>query len=164
MPQTYGYVRVSSVDQNESRQLIAMENAAVPADGIYIDKQSGKDFDRPQYQKLLKKLQPGDLFCVMSIDRLGRNYEEILEQWRILTKEKRVDIYVLDMPLLDTRRDKIFLAHSLPTLFCRCFHLFLKMSEKISANARPRALPPPNCGALNLVMNRNHCQKFWRGL
>ncbi len=135
MPQTYGYVRVSSVYQNESRQLIAMENAAVPADGIYIDKQSGKDFDRPQYQKLLKKLQPGDLLCVMSIDRLGRNYEEILEQWRILTKEKRVDIYVLDMPLLDTRRDKNLLGTFIADLVLQVLS-FISQNERENIRKR----------------------------
>lgn len=110
MHQTYGYIRVSSADQNESRQRIALEQQAIPQGRIFMDKLSGKDFHRPQYQAMLKKLRQGDQLCVMSIDRLGRNYEEILEQWRILTKEKRVDILVLDMPLLDTRRDKNLLG------------------------------------------------------
>lgn len=100
---TYGYVRVSSKDQNEARQLNAMAEYSISQSRIYIDKQSGKDFDRPQYKKLLKKMKPGDLLIVHSIDRLGRNYEEILEQWRIITKEKQADIYVLDFPVLDTR-------------------------------------------------------------
>lgn len=102
----YGYVRVSSRDQNEERQMIALREAGAKEENIYLDKQSGKDFDRPQYKKLLKKLKKNDLLCVKSIDRLGRNYEEILLQWRFLTKEKGVDIVVLDMPLLDTRRGK----------------------------------------------------------
>lgn len=102
----YGYVRVSSSDQNEARQLIALNEIGLEDRNIYMDKQSGKDFDRPQYQKLVKKLRPGDLLCIKSIDRLGRNYEEILEQWRLITKEKGVDIVVMDMPLLDTRRGK----------------------------------------------------------
>ena len=102
----YGYVRVSSSDQNEARQLIALKEIGVEDKNIYMDKQSGKDFDRPQYQKLVKKLRPGDLLHIKSIDRLGRNYEEILEQWRLITKEKGVDIVVMDMPLLDTRRGK----------------------------------------------------------
>nr|WP_241159608.1 recombinase family protein [Desulfovibrio sp. ZJ200] len=110
MEQTYGYIRVSSVDQNEIRQRIALEQQAIPPDRIFMDKMSGKDFQRPQYQAMLKKLRPGDLLCITSIDRLGRNYEEILEQWRVLTREKRVDILVLDMPLLDTRRDKNLLG------------------------------------------------------
>ena len=102
----YGYVRVSSREQNEDRQLIALQEAGVSEKNIYSDKQSGKDFDRPQYKKLLKKLKKDDLLYIKSIDRLGRNYEEIQQQWRELTKEKGVDIVVLDMPLLDTRRGK----------------------------------------------------------
>ena len=102
----YGYVRVSTRDQNEDRQLIAMEGLAIPEKNIYIDKQSGKDFERPQYKKLVRRLKKDDLLYIKSIDRLGRNYEEIQNQWRILTKEKGVDIVVLDMPLLDTRRGK----------------------------------------------------------
>ena len=100
---TYGYIRVSARDQNESRQLLAMQEFGIAAPEIVIDKQSGKDFARPGYRKLVKKLKPEDTLVIKSIDRLGRNYEEILEQWRILTKEKRVQIVVLDMPLLDTR-------------------------------------------------------------
>ena len=103
---TYGYIRVSTREQNEDRQLIALREMSVPEQNIYMDKQSGKDFNRPQYKKLVKKLKPDDLLCIKSIDRLGRNYTEILEQWRILTKEKKIDIAVLDMPLLDTRRGK----------------------------------------------------------
>lgn len=106
MGNIYGYVRVSTREQHEDRQTIAFEEVHVPAKNIYTDKQSGKDFNRPMYQRLLKKLREDDLLYVKSIDRLGRNYEEILEQWRILTKEKKVDIVVLDMPLLDTRRGK----------------------------------------------------------
>ena len=102
----YGYIRVSTREQNEDRQLIALREIGVPEKNIYLDKQSGKDFNRPQYKKLLRKLKKDDLLYIKSIDRLGRNYEEILEQWRLLTKEKGVDIVVLDMPLLDTRRGK----------------------------------------------------------
>lgn len=102
----YGYIRVSTREQNEDRQLIALREIGVPERNIYLDKQSGKDFNRPQYKKLLRKLKKDDLLYIKSIDRLGRNYEEILEQWRVLTKEKGVDIVVLDMPLLDTRRGK----------------------------------------------------------
>ena len=102
----YGYIRVSTRDQNEDRQVIALREMAVPEGNIYMDKQSGKDFQRPQYRKLVRHLKKDDLLYIKSIDRLGRNYKEILEQWRILTKEKGVDIAVLDMPLLDTRRGK----------------------------------------------------------
>lgn len=102
----YGYIRVSSKNQKEDRQQIALKEVGVELRNIYIDKQSGKDFNRPQYKKMLRKLKKDDLLYIKSIDRLGRNYEEILQQWRILTKEKGVDIVVLDMPLLDTRRGK----------------------------------------------------------
>ena len=103
---TYGYIRVSTREQNEDRQLIALREMSIPEQNIFMDKQSGKDFNRPQYKKLIKKLKPDDLLYIKSIDRLGRNYEEIQNQWRILTKEKGIDIVVLDMPLLDTRRGK----------------------------------------------------------
>ena len=103
---TYGYVRVSSRDQNEARQLVAMKEFGVPDDNIFMDKQSDKDFNRPSYARLMKKLKPGDVLVVKSIDRLGRNYDEILEQWRIITKEKQAAIVVLDMPLLDTRSNR----------------------------------------------------------
>ena len=102
----YGYVRVSSLDQNEERQLIEMKNLGIPEERIYKDKQSGKDFDRPNYKRLVRKLKKGDLLYILSIDRLGRNYEEIQSQWRYLTRDKEVDIAVIDMPLLDTRRGK----------------------------------------------------------
>ncbi len=100
----YGYVRVSTKEQNEDRQILALQNFPVSEKYIYMDKLSGKDFNRPQYRKLLKKLRPGDILVIKSIDRLGRNYDEILLQWRIITKEKKVDVVVLDMPLLDTRK------------------------------------------------------------
>ena len=103
---TYGYIRVSTKEQNEERQLVAMREFGVTADRIFLDKQSGKDFDRPGYRRLVHKLKAGDTLVIKSIDRLGRNYEEILEQWRLLTKEKRAAIVVLDMPLLDTRQGR----------------------------------------------------------
>lgn len=102
----YGYVRVSAKDQNEDRQIIAMREVGVSEKNIYMDKQSGKDFKRKQYKRLVRKMKKDDLLYIKSIDRLGRNYEEIIKQWRYLTKEKRIDIIVLDMPLLDTRRGK----------------------------------------------------------
>lgn len=106
MTNIYGYVRVSSTDQNEDRQLIALSEKNIPQKNIYIDKQSGKDFDRPQYKRLVKRLKHGDLLYILSIDRLGRNYEEIQRQWRVLTKDIGIDICVIDMPLLDTRSGK----------------------------------------------------------
>ncbi|MBA2214857.1 recombinase family protein [Sellimonas intestinalis] len=100
----YGYVRVSTKEQCEDRQLLALKEFPVEKKNIFLDKLSGKDFNRPQYRRLMKKLKPGDVLVVKAIDRLGRNYDEILEQWRAITREKRVDIVVLDMPLLDTRQ------------------------------------------------------------
>lgn len=103
---TYGYVRVSTKEQNLDRQVLAMKEFGIPEKQIYQEKLSGKDFERPVYLRLCKKIKPGDTLVIKSIDRLGRNYDEILEQWRIITKEKRADIVVLDMPLLDTRQGR----------------------------------------------------------
>lgn len=104
--QTYGYIRVSSREQNEDRQLIAMSEFGVPPGAVYVDRQSGKDFERPEYKRLMRKLRGGDTLVVKSIDRLGRNYDAILSQWRLITKTKRAFIVVLDMPLLDTRDER----------------------------------------------------------
>ena len=104
MTQTFGYIRVSSRDQNEHRQIIALTEWGVERAQIFIDRQSGKDFERPAYRRLIRRLKPGDLLVVQSIDRLGRNYNELLEQWRYITKSRQADIKVLDMPLLDTRQ------------------------------------------------------------
>ena len=106
MGNLYGYIRVSTREQNEDRQILALKDLSIPEKNLFIDKQSGRDFERPQYRKMVRKLKKDDLLYIKSIDRLGRNYSEILEQWRILTKEKGIDIVVLDMPLLDTRRGK----------------------------------------------------------
>ena len=125
----YGYIRVSTKDQNEDRQLLAMEEVNLPAKRIYMDKQSGKDFDRPQYKKLVKKLKPGDTLYIQSIDRLGRNYEEIQNQWRILTKEKGIDICVLDMPLLDTRNGKDLMGTFIADLVLQILS-FVAQSER----------------------------------
>ena len=107
---SYGYVRVSSRDQHEDRQMAAMAEVGVPSEHLFVDKQSGKDFHRPQYQRLLRRLRPGDVLYVKSIDRLGRSYREIQEQWKLLTKDRSVDLVVLDMPLLDTRLGKDLLG------------------------------------------------------
>ena len=106
MSKTYGYVRVSSIDQNEERQMVAMTNVGIAHGNIYVDKQSGKDFERPAYRRMVKKFKKGDLLYVLSIDRLGRNYEDIRREWNVLTKEIGIDICVIDMPLLDTRGGK----------------------------------------------------------
>ena len=135
MGKVYGYVRVSSTDQHEDRQLIAMAERGIPQSRVYIDKQSGKDFDRPRYRALMKKLRPGDQLCITSIDRLGRNYEEIQEQWRILTREKKVDILVLDMPLLDTRRDKDLLGTFIADLVLQVLS-FVAHSERENIRKR----------------------------
>jgi len=131
----YGYVRVSSTDQNESRQLLAMEERKVPKRNLFIDKQSGKDFNRPRYQKLLSRIKSGDLLYVLSIDRLGRDYDEILKQWRILTKEKEADICVIDMPLLDTRNGKDLMGTFIADLVLQILS-FVAQNERESIRRR----------------------------
>lgn len=131
----YGYVRVSTKEQNEDRQLIAMQEMNINLKNIYIDKQSGKDFERPMYKKLIRKLKEEDVLYIKSIDRLGRNYEEILTQWRLLTKEKKIDIVVIDMPLLDTRRGKDLLGTFIADLVLQ---LFSYISEQERTTTRQR--------------------------
>ncbi len=137
MSSIYGYVRVSSKDQNEKRQIIAMKEANVAEKNIYVDKQSGKDFNRPQYKALVKKLREDDLIYIKSIDRLGRNYDEILNQWRILTKEKKVDIVVIDMPLLDTRRGKDLMGTFIADLVLQLLS-FISENERKTIKERQR--------------------------
>lgn len=120
---SYGYVRVSSRDQNEERQIVAMREAGIPERNIFTDKQSGKDFNRPAYQRLVRKLRKDDVLYIKSIDRLGRNYEEILDQWQLLTKKKGVDIVVMDMPLLDTRRGKDLIGTFLADIVLQAWHV-----------------------------------------
>lgn len=131
----YGYARVSSRDQNEERQLIALSGAGIKRRNIYLDKRSGMDFERPQYQKLLRKLKPGDLLYIKSIDRLGRNYEEILQQWRLLTREKGIDIAVLDMPLLDTRHGKDLMGTFLSDIVLQILS-FVAENERVNIHQR----------------------------
>jgi len=107
----YGYARVSTKEQNEDRQLLALKEYGIPASNIYVEKVSGKDFDRPEYKKMLNKLDENAVLYVKSIDRLGRNYDDLQEQWRIITKEKGADIVIIDMPILDTRREKNLLGN-----------------------------------------------------
>ena len=133
--QTYGYIRVSSKDQNEDRQLLAMWELPIPEKNIYMDKQSGKDIDRPQYKRLVRRMKKDDLLYIKSIDRLGRNYKEVLEQWRVLTKEKGVDIVVLDMPLLDTRRGKDLMGTFLSDIVLQVLSF---VAENERANIRQR--------------------------
>ena len=131
----YGYMRVSTREQNEDRQLIALNEAGVPMQNIYMDKQSGKDFARPQYKKLVRRMKKDDLLYIKSIDRLGRNYAEILEQWRILTKDKGIDIVVLDMPLLDTRRGKDLMGTFLSDIVLQVLS-FVAENERINIKQR----------------------------
>ena len=167
---SYGYIRVSSTDQNEDRQLMAMRELTIPEKHLFVDKQSGKDFERPQYKKMVRRLKAEDLLYIKSIDRLGRNYGEILEQWRILTKEKGVDIVVLDMPLLDTRRGKDLMGTFLSDIVLQVLS-FVAESERDSIRQRqaegiaaakargvrfgrpPKPLPP----------NFHQVHRDWRG-
>ncbi len=132
---SYGYIRVSTRDQNEVRQLLALQGLSIPEQNIFMDKQSGKDFERPQYQRLVHRLKPDDLLYIKSIDRLGRNYKEILEQWRTLTKDKGADIVVLDMPLLDTRRGKDLMGAFLSDIVLQVLSF---VAENERANIRQR--------------------------
>ncbi len=131
----YGYVRVSSLDQNEARQLSVMQEQGLKPAQIFIDKQSGKDFERPNYRRMLRQLKEGDLLFVLSIDRLGRNYAEILEQWRLITKTIKADVVVLDMPLLDTRREKSLLGTFMADLVLQILS-FVAESERESIRKR----------------------------
>lgn len=131
----YGYVRVSSIDQNENRQTMMLNKMNVPKKNIYLDKLSGKDFNRPQYQKMVKRLRQGDLLYILSIDRLGRNYEEIQNQWHILTKEIGIDICVIDMPLLDTRNGKDLMGTFIADLVLQILS-FVAQSERENIRKR----------------------------
>ena len=160
----YGYVRVSSTDQNEDRQMIALRQAGVEDKYIFMDKQSGKDFERPQYKKMVKKLRQGDLLYVLSIDRLGRNYDEIQHQWRVLTKEIGIDICVIDMPLLDTRRSRDLLGTFVADLVLQVLsfaahnerdNIRKRQAEGIAAAkargvrfGRPEIMPPDSFGEI----------------
>lgn len=135
MPNVYGYVRVSSLDQNEERQILALAPYHIPKKHIFMDKQSGKDFDRPQYRRMVRKFRPGDLLYVLSIDRLGRNYEEIQREWRILTKEIGIDICVIDMPLLDTRQGKDLMGTFIADLVLQILS-FVAQSERENIRKR----------------------------
>jgi len=161
---TYGYIRVSSTDQNEDRQLDAMRELDIPPENLFADKQSGKDFERIAYRRLVKRIRSGDLLYILSIDRLGRNYDEIQNQWRILTKEKGIDIVVIDMPILDTRQYKDLIGTFIADLVLQILS-FVAQSERenirkrqaqgiVAAKARgvrfgrPVKTPPDNFGEL----------------
>ena len=168
----YGYVRVSSTDQNEDRQMLEMERLKIKKKNIYIDKQSGKDFNRPSYQRLLGKLKKGDLLYVKSIDRLGRNYKEIQDQWRVLTKEMEVDVVVIDMPLLDTRVYKDLMGTFIADLVLQVLS-FVAENERVNIRkrqeegikaaklkgvmfGRPMIKVPDNFGSLVKQWERGH--------
>ena len=168
----YGYVRVSSTDQNEDRQILEMQRWKIKKKNIYIDKQSGKDFNRPSYQRLLGKLKKGDLLYVKSIDRLGRNYKEIQNQWRVLTKEMEVDVVVIDMPLLDTRVYKDLMGTFIADLVLQVLS-FVAENERVNIRkrqeegikaaklkgvmfGRPMIKVPDNFGSLVKQWERGH--------
>lgn len=166
----YGYIRVSTREQNEDRQRLALAALPVPKENIYMDKQSGKDFERPQYRRLVRRLRRDDLLYVKSIDRLGRNYSEILEQWRMLTKEKGVDIAVLDMPLLDTRRGKDLMGTFLSDIVLQVLsfvaenerdNIRQRQAEGIAA-AKARGVRF-GCPPLPLPDNFHMLHQAWRG-
>ena len=152
MSKKYGYIRVSAKDQNEEGQLIAMKELDVNLDRIFMDKQSGKDFQRPQYKKMVRELRKNDLLYIKSIDRLGRNYSEILEQWRILTKERGVDIVVLEMPLLDTRRGKDLMGTVLSDIVLQVLSF---VAENERSNIKQRQ-------AEDLATTKARCVQFGR--
>lgn len=133
----YGYIRVSSKEQNEDRQRIAMKNVQVPEKSIFLDKQSGKDFDRPMYKKMVRKLKKDDLVYIKSIDRLGRNYQEVVEQWQYLTRVKKVDIVVIEMPLLDTRRGKDLVGTFLSDIVLQVLS-FVAENERTNIKSRQK--------------------------
>ena len=135
MNEIYGYIRVSSYDQNEDRQMIAMQKARIPRKNIYLDKQSGKNFERPMYRKLIRKLKYEDVVYIKSIDRLGRNYSEVIEQWQYLTRVKKVDIVVIEMPLLDTRRGKDLMGTFLSDLVLQILS-FVAENERENIRSR----------------------------
>ncbi len=135
MENIYGYIRVSSADQNEDRQMIALREIGVANENIYVDKQSGKDFERPKYKRMIKKLKLGDLLYILSIDRLGRNYEEIQCQWRTLTKDIGIDICVIDMPLLDIRNGKDLMGTFIADLVLRILS-FVAQNERENIKKR----------------------------
>lgn len=156
MGKKYGYVRVSTREQHEERQLFSMQENGVAKENIFMDKQSGSSFARPGYLRMMKKLRPGDILYLHSIDRLGRNYEEILQQWQIITKEKKVDVVVLDMPLLNTgKRNRTSPGHSSRIWSCRSSAMSLRPNGTTSASGRPRASRQPSAKACTAAESLN---------
>lgn len=163
MRQTYGYIRVSTREQNEARQLDALYKAGVEEKRIYMDKQSGKDFDRQGYQQLLHRLRRGDTLFVKSIDRLGRNYNEILEQWRLITKEKQAAIVVLDMPLLDTRQDRDLTGTLISDIVLQLLSYVAQTEREFIRRGSGRALRRLRRGECGSGGRPSRCPRiFWR--
>ena len=158
MGKTYGYVRVSSHDQNEDRQLISMREMNVPYESIYIDKQSGKDFNRKAYKKLLRKLKENDVLYIKSIDRLGRNYKEIIEQWRIITKEHKADMVVIDMPLLDTRRGKDLLGTFISDIVLQLLSFVAENERENIRKRQAEGIAAAKAKGISLVESQSHYQ------
>ena len=165
----YGYVRVSTKDQNEARQVISMNEFGIPADNIYIDKQSGKNFERPAYKKLISIIQPYDTLVIKSIDRLGRNYEEIIEQWRTLTKEKQVFIVVLDMPLLDTRKHRDLIGTLITDLVLQILSYVAQTEKELNHQRQAEGIAAAKARGvkfgrtpLELPPNFNEVYQQWR--
>ncbi len=154
MARLVGYARVSHKEQNEARQMVALRKEGIEENNIYLDKQSGKDFNRPQYRKMLQDLQEGDAIFILSIDRLGRNYEEMIEQWNYITKELKVDIVVLDMPLLDTRKEKNLIGASISDVV---LYILSFVAENERANIKERQAA--GIAAAKDLLLRLHCQQ-----
>lgn len=158
----YGYVRVSTREQNEDRQLLAMEELHIAKNRIFLDKQSGKDFDRPQYRRLLRVLKKDDLLYIKSIDRLGRNYEEIQNQWRYLTKERGVDICVIDMPLLDTRRGKDLVGTFLSDIVLQALSFVAENERTTIRQRQAEGIAAAKLRASNSVAQVSRCPTILR--
>lgn len=157
----YGYIRVSSTDQNEDRQLLALNQKNIEKKKIYIDKQSGKDFNRPSYKRLIRKLDKGDLLYILSIDRLGRNYEEIQNQWRVITKEIGADICVIDMPLLDTRRGKDLMGTFIADLVLQILSFVAQSERENIKNDKHKVLPPQRQKEFDLADPKKNLQRIF---
>lgn len=160
MSKSYGYVRISSVDQNEDRQLVIMRDEGISEGNIFVDKKSGKNFDRPEYKKLIRRLKEGDLLYVLSIDRLGRNYEEIQEQWRILTKEKGIDVVVIDMPLLDTRQGKDLMGTFIADLVLQILSFVAQNEREKIRERQEQGIAAVKLGVSDLAGQKRNCQRI----
>ena len=161
----YGYVRVSTKDQNAARQISALMNEGVDEKNLFVDRKSGKDFQRKRYQSLLRKIKPGDVIFIKELDRLGRNYTEIIENWRLITVEKQTDIVVLDMPLLDTRKcGNDLTSRFIDDWFCKSFLMSPKRNVGTFVNGRRKGLPPQRRETFISGIPVFYCRKIFRRL